>query len=116
VSQVPRDAEVSLAAIRAVGGEELVRAMLDAFGAFASAQVAWIERQHESGAFDGVAEAARALRISASQVGAMRLVRACESAELAGHGHDAAGTARAIAEIANELAAARPWMDAPAAS
>ena len=115
MTRPPRDAEAALAAIRDVGGDELVQGMLRAFGAFATAQLDWIERQADAGAHDRVADAARALRISATQVGAVAVAKACEAAELAGAGGDATAVARAMTELAAAVAAARPWLDALAA-
>ncbi len=106
----PREAEPALAAIRAAGGDELLHAMLSAFAGFAGVQLAWIERQFALRQFDGVADAARALRMSAAQVGALGMAHACERVELAGAGQDAAGVAETIEALAAELTAARAWI------
>ncbi len=111
----PKEAAAALAAIRAVGGDELVRAMVRAFAGFAAAQLDWMERQLGAGKLDVVGSGARALRISALQVGAQALADACERAELAGGGRDAGTVTTAVADITKALAAARPWMDALAA-
>ena len=112
----PKEAAAALAAIRNIGGDELVRAMVGAFSAFATAQLDWMGRQLGAGKLDVVGSGARALRISALQVGAQSLAVACERAELAGGGRDAAAVTTAIDDINRELAAARPWMDALAAT
>ena len=112
----PKEAKSALAAIRHIGGEELVRAMVGAFSAFATAQLDWMGRQLAAGKLDVVGSGARALRISALQVGAQALAEACERAELAGGGHDAVAVTAAVADVTRELAAARPWMDALAAN
>lgn len=114
-SQAPQEAERALAAIRAAGGDELVRAMLGAFRDFATAQWAWLEAQAAANAFEAVSIAARALRTSAQQVGAVDIAAACEGAELAAAGRDAAAVAGALQVVAERIAAARPWLDAGAA-
>lgn len=116
MTATPRGAIAAVTAIRHIGGDELVRAMVGAFSAFATAQVDWMGRQLAAGKLDVVGSGARALRISALQVGAQALAEACERAELAGGGRDAAAVTAAVADISRELAAARPWMDALAAS
>lgn len=110
MSAVPREAEPALAEIRAVGGEELVEAMLRAFAGFSAAQVQWLERQLLARDFHHVAEAARALRVSAVQVGAFGIARACERAELTGAGEDASAVEDAVDAIAREVALARDWL------
>lgn len=110
MSQIPPDAELALAEIRAVGGDELVEAMRRAFAAFAAAQVQWLERQLQARAYDHVADAARALRVSAVQVGALAVARACERAELTGAGGDASAVEEAVDAIAREVALARDWL------
>jgi HPt (histidine-containing phosphotransfer) domain-containing protein len=109
--QPPDDAQPALAAIHAAGGDELVQAMLRAFSGFATAQMAWIERQFAQRQYDGVATAARALRVSAAQVGAVQVAQACNVVELAGAGHDAAGVAQALETLGDALATAHGWMD-----
>ena len=108
----PREAEPALSAIHAAGGAELVRAMLTAFSAFATSQWAWLEAQAAANAFEAVSIAARALRTSAQQVGAVAIASACESAELAAAAHDAAAVAAALHDVAQGIAEARPWLDA----
>lgn len=116
MSTPPKAAQSALAAIRHIGGDELVRAMVGAFSAFATAQLDWMGRQLAVGKLDVVGSGARALRISALQVGAQELAEACERAELAGGGRDATAVTAAVADVTRELAAARPWMDALAAT
>ena len=111
----PRSAEPALAAIRAAGGDELVHAMLAAFSGFANAQWAWLETQAAANAHEAVSIAARALRTSAQQVGAVEIADACEAAELAAASRDGAAVSAALHEVAHGIAAARPWMDAPGA-
>jgi HPt (histidine-containing phosphotransfer) domain-containing protein len=82
-SAPPRTAEPALATIRAAGGDELVHAMLSAFSSFANAQWAWLETQAAANAHEAVSIAARALRMSAQQVGALEIAAACETTELA---------------------------------
>jgi HPt (histidine-containing phosphotransfer) domain-containing protein len=115
ITSPPREAEPALAAIRAAGGDELVRAMLGAFSAFATAQWAWIEAQARANAFEAVSIGARGLRISAQQIGAVAVAKACEGAELAAAARDAAAIAAALHEVAQGIADARPWLDAHAA-
>lgn len=110
----PAEAQPALAAIHAAGGDELVQAMLAAFHGFATAQAAWLERQVKMRAFDDLALAARALRISATQVGALSVAKACERIELAGAGRDASAVDAAMEDVHDALAAARPWLDAHA--
>ncbi len=90
--------------------------MLSAFSAFANAQWAWLETQAAANAFEAVSIAARALRMSAQQVGAVEIAEACESAELAAAARDGAAVTAALHEVAQGIAAARPWLDAPTAS
>jgi HPt (histidine-containing phosphotransfer) domain-containing protein len=113
--QAPIEALSAVATIRAAGGEELVRGVVGAFNDFAAAQAAWLDRQVASGAFEGVAHGARALRVSAAQLGVLDVVKACELAELAGEGEDAVALSAAVDAVHDALAAARPWMDALAA-
>jgi HPt (histidine-containing phosphotransfer) domain-containing protein len=109
--QPPDEAQPALAAIHAAGGDELVQAMLQAFSGFATAQMAWIERQFALRQYDGVAHAARALGMSASQIGAVQVTRACQVVELAGAGEDAAGVAHALETLGDALATAHAWID-----
>ncbi len=109
--QPPYEAQTALAAIRAAGGDELVQAMLAAFSGFATAQMAWLERQFALRQYEGVAVAARALRVSAVQVGAHQVARACEVVELAGAGEDAPGIAHALDVLSDALATALAWID-----
>lgn len=111
VIQPPDEAQPALAAIHAAGGDELVQAMLQAFSGFATAQMAWIERQSALREYGGVASAARALRMSAAQVGAVRVAQACNVVELAGEGEDAAGVAQALETLGDALATAHGWID-----
>lgn len=113
--QAPAEAVTAVASIRAAGGEELVRGVVGAFNDFAAAQAAWLDRQVASRDFGSVAEGARALRISAAQLGVLDVVKACERAELAGDGLDAADLSAAVDGVHDALAATRPWMDALAA-
>lgn len=113
--QAPAEAITAVASIRAAGGEELVRGVVGAFNDFAAAQAAWLDRQVASRAYEGVAEGARALRISAAELGVLDVVKACERAELAGDGEDAVAIGAAVDAVHDALAAARPWMDALAA-
>lgn len=108
----PRNSQPALDAIRAVGGEELVREMLGTFSQFAASQAAWMDRQLASRSFEGVAEGARVMRISAAQVGALEVVAACEQAEIAGSGRDPVALSAAMDAVHDALAAARPWVDA----
>ncbi len=112
----PLEAASAVASIRAAGGDELVRGVVGAFNDFAAAQAAWLDRQVATGAFEGVADGARALRISAAQLGVLDVVKACERAELAGEGEDAVALGAAVDAVHDALAAARPWMDALAGS
>jgi HPt (histidine-containing phosphotransfer) domain-containing protein len=113
-SAPPRTAEPALATIRAAGGDELVHAMLSAFSSFANAQWAWLETQAAANAHEAVSIAARALRMSAQQVGALEIAAACETTELAAASRDGAAVTAALHEVAQAIAAARPWMvDAP---
>ncbi|MEX2182784.1 MAG: hypothetical protein WD771_12145 [Gemmatimonadaceae bacterium] len=89
--------------------------MAGAFAAFATAQMDWIARQLAAGKLDVVALAARALRISALQVGAHAVAGACEGVELAGGGRDATGVRAGVAGLQRALAAARPWLEGLAA-
>lgn len=109
--QPPTEAQPALAAIHAAGGDELVQAMLAAFSGFATAQMAWLERQFALQRYEGVADAARALRISAAQIGALPVARACEIVELAGAGEDAPGVAHALESLSDALATAHAWID-----
>lgn len=113
--QAPAEAVTAVASIRAAGGEELVRGVVGAFNDFAAAQAAWLDRQVASQDFGSVAEGARALRVSAAQLGVLDVVKACERAELAGDGEDVVGLGAAVDAVHDALAAARPWMDALAA-
>lgn len=108
----PRNSQPALDALRAVGGDELVREMLGTFSQFAEAQAAWMDRQLKSRSFDGVAEGARVMRISAAQVGAMEVVAACEQAEFSANGRDPVAVTAAMDALHDSLAAARPWLDA----
>lgn len=85
--------------------------MLHAFSGFATAQMAWIERQFALRQYESVATAARALRLSAAQVGAVRVAHACNVVELAGAGEDAAGVAHALETLGDALATAHAWID-----
>jgi len=109
--QPPDDAQPALAAIHAAGGDELVQAMLRAFSGFATAQMAWLERQFALRHYEGVATAARALSMSAAQIGAVRVAQACNVVELAGAGEDAAGVAHALETLSDALATAHAWID-----
>jgi HPt (histidine-containing phosphotransfer) domain-containing protein len=109
--QPPDEAQPALAAIHAAGGDELVQAMLRAFSGFATAQMAWIERQFALRQYESVATAARALRMSAAQIGAVRVAQACNVVELAGAGEDAAGVAHALETLSDALATAHAWID-----
>jgi HPt (histidine-containing phosphotransfer) domain-containing protein len=111
----PRNSQPALGAIRAAGGDELLRGMLGAFSDFAAAQAAWLDRLADTRAYDGVAEGARVLRISAEQVGVLDVVAACEHAETAAAAHDAAAVRIALEEVHETLATARPGVDALAA-
>lgn len=113
--RTPTEAVSAVASIRAAGGEELVRGVVAAFNDFAAAQAAWLDRQVAAQSFGSVADGARALRISATQLGVLDVARACERAELAGEGEDAATIAAAVDAVHDALAAARPWMDVLAA-
>lgn len=110
VSDLPREAERAIAAIRAAGGDELVGAMASAFLAFASAQEEWLAKQFVMRRFDGVAEAARALRISAAQLGVVDVARACAAAEIAGAGHDSVAVETSLAEVSAAIAESRAWL------
>lgn len=109
----PPAAERAIAAIRAAGGDELVAAMLRAFSAFANAQWAWLQAQAGANEFEAVSIAARALRVSAQQIGAVEIAAACETTELAAASRDGATVTAALHEVAQGIAAARPWLDAP---
>ena len=111
----PRNSQPALDALRAVGGDELVREMLATFSQFAASQAAWMDRQLAARSFEGVAEGARVLRMSAADVGAVEVVAACEQAEIAGNGRDLAALTMAMDALHDALAAARPWVDALAA-
>ncbi|MBX3175244.1 MAG: hypothetical protein KF709_12585 [Gemmatimonadaceae bacterium] len=105
----PRSPETrrALDAIRAVGGDELVEAMSSAFLAFAAAQEEWLARQFLAKNFEAVAEGARALRISALQLGAGDVAAACAAAELAGAGGDAAAVQGALEQLSLALVGVR---------
>lgn len=84
--------------------------MASAFLAFAAAQEEWLSKQFALRLFDGVAEAARALRISAAQLGVEDLARACEAAEIAGAGHDSVAVESALVDISAAIAEGRAWL------
>ncbi len=107
----PRNSQPTLETIRAAGGDELVRELYASFSDFAAAQAAWLDRLAAVHAYEGVAEAARVLRISATQVGVLEVVASCERAEAAAHTHDAKAVRASLDEIHEALAAARPWVD-----
>ncbi len=111
----PRTSQPTLEAIRATGGDELVRELYASFSDFAASQAAWLDRLHALHAFEGVAEGARVLRISASQVGVLDVVVACERAEVAAQAHNAAALREALEDVHDTLATARPWVDGLAA-
>jgi hypothetical protein len=111
----PRTSQPTLEAIRAAGGDELVRELYASFSDFAAAQAAWLDRLHAVHAFEGVAEGARVLRISATQVGVLEVVEACDRAAAAAQAHDAAAVRHALEDIHDAMATARPWVDALAA-
>lgn len=108
--RTPREAERAIAAIRAAGGDELVSAMATAFIAFAGAQEEWLARQFALRNFESVADGARALRISATQLGAVDIAGACAAAEIAGAGHDVLASETALAEIAAAIERGRAWL------
>ncbi len=107
---IPHEAERAIAAIRAAGGDELVSAMSTAFIAFADAQEEWLARQFALRNFERVADGARALRISATQLGAVDIAGACAAAEIAGAGQDVPASETALAEIAAAIERGRAWL------
>ena len=111
----PRSSQPTLDAIRATGGDELVRELYASFSDFAAAQVAWLDRLAAVHAFDGLAEGARVLRISARQVGVLEAVEACQRIEAAALAHDQRKVTAALEDLHDTLASARPWVDALAA-
>lgn len=111
----PRTSQPTLDAIRATGGDELVRELYGTFSDFAAAQVAWLDRLAAANAFDGLHEGARVLRISARQVGVLEAVEACERLEAAALAQDRTRVSASLDALHDELAAARPWVDALAA-
>lgn len=111
----PRNSQPTLDAIRATGGDELVRELYATFSDFAAAQVAWLDRLVAVHDFDGLHEGAKVLRISARQVGVLDAVESCERVEAAALAHDRAAVTAALDELHDVLAAARPWVDALAA-
>ena len=111
----PRTSQPALDALRAVGGDELVREMLGTFSQFAEAQAAWMDRHLKARSYEAVAEGARVMRMSAAEVGALEVVAACEQALLAANGRDPQVVAVAMEALHDALAAARPWVDALAA-
>ena len=112
----PRSSGPALAAIRAAGGDELVQAMASAFTGFADAQWKWLDEQAGSHAFEAVHIAARSLRVSAQQLGAVDLAEACGAAEIAAAGRDAVAVAATLMEVEREIANAKPWMESLAQS
>jgi HPt (histidine-containing phosphotransfer) domain-containing protein len=108
----PRSSGPALAAIRAAGGDELVQAMASAFTGFAEAQWKWLDEQAGSHSFEAVHIAARSLRVSAEQVGAVDLADACGAMEIAAAGRDAVAVATTLMDVEREIANARPWMEA----
>jgi HPt (histidine-containing phosphotransfer) domain-containing protein len=112
----PRSSDPALAAIRAAGGDELVQALAQAFTGFADAQWKWLDEQAGAHAFEAVHIAARSLRVSAEQLGAVDLGEACAAVEIAAAGRDAIAVASALNAVEREIAATRPWMEALADS
>lgn len=111
----PRSSQPTLEALRATGGDELVRELYGSFSDFAAAQVAWLDRLAKVQAYGGLHDGARVLRISAQQVGVLDAVSCCERVEAAALAHDAAGVRAGLDALHDALAAARPWVDALAA-
>jgi HPt (histidine-containing phosphotransfer) domain-containing protein len=112
---MPSDARPAIAELHAIGGDELVSAMLRTFVQFTEAQLLRLSDAEGAGDLDAAATIAHTVRSSARQLGALGLGQACEAAMLAGRGGDAAALHAAAEGMRREFTAARPWMDALAA-
>lgn len=115
VPDIPSDAQPAIAELHAIGGDELVTAMLRTFVQFTEAQLLRLADAEGAGDLDAAATIAHTVRSSARQLGALGLGQACEAAMLAGRGGDAAALHAAADAMRREFTAARPWMDALAA-
>jgi HPt (histidine-containing phosphotransfer) domain-containing protein len=115
VPDIPPDAQPAIAELHAIGGEELVSAMLGTFVQFTEAQLSRLADAEGAGDLDAAAAIAHTVRSSARQLGAVALGEACEAAVLAGRGGDATALRAAAKGMRREFTAARPWMDALAA-
>jgi HPt (histidine-containing phosphotransfer) domain-containing protein len=115
VPDIPENARSAIAELHAIGGDELVSAMMRTFVRFAEAQLQRLEDADSTGELATAATIAHTIKSSARQLGAFALGEACAAAELAGRGGDAAALHTAVAAMRREYAAARPWMDALAA-
>jgi hypothetical protein len=78
--------------------------MASAFTGFAEAQWKWLDEQAGSHAFEAVHIAARSLRVSAEQVGAVDLADACGATEIAAAGRDAMAVAKSLRDVEREIA------------
>lgn len=116
VTRTPPDALPAIAELHAIGGDELVATMMRTFVHFTAAQLERLTDAVDAGDMDAAATIAHTIRSSARQLGALALGAACAAAETAGHGGDAAALAGAVDAMQREFAAARPWMDALAAT
>ena len=116
VVEIPADARPTVDELRQIGGDELVRAMLATFVRYAEVQVAHLRDAAAEAQTEESATIAHTLKSSASQIGAVALADACARAELAALGDDVAAVVGASEEVAGAFTAARPWLDALAAS
>ena len=115
MADIPAYARPAVDALRTIGGDELVREMMATFLRFADAQVQRLRDAAAASEAEQGAAIAHTLKMSARQMGAVRLGDACDSAELAARGGDAAGLHRSAESVAEAFEAARPWIEELAA-
>jgi len=113
MTAMPREAAEALDGLRAFGGDDLVRALLETFLDFGGKQLATAERAAAAGDAAEVARVAHLLKSSALQVGVPRMSEACASAEEAVKERGDVEAARGcVVAMRREFDVARGWMEA----
>jgi HPt (histidine-containing phosphotransfer) domain-containing protein len=111
-SLVPEDAREALNVIHSVGGDDLVRSLLQTFIDYAATQLASAAIAVGAGDAAGIARLAHAVKSSARQLGAGALADACERAEQAGQRGDLPAAIAGTEEMVVEFSVVRGWMEA----
>ncbi len=111
MTHAPVESGPALEQLRAVGGDELVRALVTTFLRYAGEQIVAMEAAATRSEATEIARLAHAIKSSARQFGANALAEACEDAERAGiGGHDVAAAVVAVPAVRAEFDLAAEWM------